>query len=112
MHPISGGGNMKNEDIERIASMLFEYSLSEDEQYILDGLVPISNELEGEINENVNVDKLENMKIFCREISNYLTHIINEDNEHLQDIQMYLLSIVLQKLIDNRKDDVHANTKC
>lgn len=104
--------DMEKKGIERIASMLFEYSLSEDEQYILDGLVSIFNELEGELNENVNVDKLENMKILCREISNYLTHISNEDNGHLQNIQTYLLIIALRKLIDDRKDDFNASTQC
>ena len=103
---------MGKKDMKKIALTLFEYSLCEDEQYILDGLLSISNKLEGEINENIDTNRLNNMRIFCREISNYLTHIMNEDNEHLQDIQMYLLSIVLQKLIDNRKDDLHANTKC
>lgn len=103
---------MKKESIKRIALTLFEYSLSEDEQYILDGLLSIYNKLEGEINENIDVNKLENMKIFCREMSNYLTHVIHEDNGHLQNIQMYLLLIALRKLIDDRKDDLNANTKC
>ena len=103
---------MEKKGIERIALMLFEYSLCEDEQYILDGLLSISNKLEGEINENIDTDELNNMRILCRELSNYLTHIENEDDEHLRDVQTYLLMIALQKLIDDRKDDSNANTKC
>lgn len=104
--------NMEKENIKRIALTLFEYSLSEDEQYILDGLLLISNKFEGEINENIDTDELNNMRILCRELSNYLTHIENEDDEHLRDVQTYLLMIALQKLIDDRKDDSNANTKC
>ena len=100
-----------NGKLKKIASILFEYSLSEDEQYILDGLLSIPNELEGELNENIDIDKLKNMRILCREMSNYLTHIMNEDNEHLQRIQLYLLLIALQKLIDDRKDDFNASKK-
>lgn len=103
---------MEKENIKRIALALFEYSLSEDEQYILDGLLLISNKFEGEINENIDTDELNNMRILCRELSNYLTHIENEDDEHLRDVQTYLLMIALQKLIDDRKDDSNANTKC
>lgn len=103
---------MEKENIKRIALTLFEYSLSEDEQYILDGLLLISNKFEGEINENIDTDELNNMRILCRELSNYLTHIENEDDEHLRDVQTYLLMIALQKLIDDRKDDSNANTKC
>ena len=110
--PILGGENMEKKGIERIALMLFEYSLCEDEQYILDGLLSISNKLEGEINENIDVDKLKNMKTLCREMSNYLTHINNEDNEHLQRIQLYLLLIAFRKIIDERKDDQDASTQC
>ena len=103
---------MEKKGIERIALMLFEYSLCEDEQYILDGLLSISNELEGELNENIDINELKNMRMLYREISNYLTHVSHEDNEHLQRIQLYLLLMVLQKLIDDRKDDSNANTKC
>ncbi|MCO7135803.1 hypothetical protein [Ligilactobacillus salivarius] len=103
---------MEKEDIKRIASALFEYSLSEDEQYILDGLLLISNELEGGLNENIDTDGLNNMRILCREMSNYLTHVSHEDNEHLQRIQLYLLLIALRKLIGNRKDDQYASTQC
>ena len=102
---------MEKKGIERIALMLFEYSLCEDEQYILDGLVSISNELEGDLNENIDINKLNNMRVLCREISNYITHIMNEDNEHLQNIQMNLLLMALRKLTENRKDDQDANTK-
>ena len=102
---------MEKEGIKRIALTLFKYSLSKDEQYILDGLLSISNELEGELNENVDVNKLENMKIFCREISNYLTHVVNEDNEHLQNIQMYLLMLALKRITEIRKDDKDASSK-
>lgn len=103
--------NMKKDNIKRIALTLFEYSLSEDEQYILDGLLLISNKFEGEINENIDTDELNNMRILCRELSNYLTHIVNEDDEHLRDVQTYLLMIALQKLIDDRKDDFNASKK-
>lgn len=103
---------MEKKGIERIALMLFEYSLCEDEQYILDGLLSISNELEGELNENIDINELKNMRIRCREISNYLTHVSHEDNEHLQRIQLYLLLIALRKLIGNRKDDQYASTQC
>ena len=96
---------MEKEGIERIASTLFEYSLSRDEQYTLDGLLSISNELEGKLNENIDNNELKNMRIFCREISNYLTHVVNEDNEHLQNIQMYLLMIALKRITEIRKDD-------
>lgn len=103
--------NMEKENIKRIALTLFEYSLSEDEQYILDGLLLISNELEGGLNENIDTDELNNMRILCRELSNYLTHIENEDDEHLRNVQTYLLMIALQKLIDDRKDDLNASKK-
>ena len=107
-----GGNRMMNDGkIKKIASILFEYSLSEDEQYVLDGLSLISNRLEGELNENIDVDGLNNMRILCREMSNYLTHVSNEDNEHLQRIQLYLLLIALRKLIGNRKDDQYASTQ-
>lgn len=102
---------MEKENIKRIALTLFEYSLSEDEQYILDGLLLISNELEGGLNENIDTDELNNMRILCRELSNYLTHIENEDDEHLRNVQTYLLMIALQKLIDDRKDDLNASKK-
>lgn len=103
---------MKKESIKRIALTLFEYSLSGDKQYILDGLLSISNELEGELNENIDINELKNMRMLCREISNYLTHVSHEDNEHLQRIQLYLLLIALRKLIGNRKDDQYASTQC
>lgn len=103
---------MEKEGIKRIALTLFKYSLSKDEQYILDGLLSISNELEGELNENIDINRLNNMRILCREMSNYLTHVSNEDNEHLQRIQLYLLLIALRKLIGNRKDDRDASTQC
>lgn len=96
---------MEKKSIERIALTLFEYSLSGDKQYILDGLLSISNELEGELNENIDINELKNMRILCREISNYLTHVVNEDNEHLQNIQMYLLMLALKRIIEIRKDD-------
>ena len=102
---------MEKEGIKRIALTLFKYSLSKDEQYILDGLLSISNELEGELNENIDINRLNNMRILCREMSNYLTHVSNEDNEHLQRIQLYLLLIALRKLIGNRKDDQYASSK-
>lgn len=103
---------MEKEGIKRIALTLFKYSLSKDEQYILDGLLSISNELEGELNENIDINRLNNMRIICREMSNYLTHVSNEDNEHLQRIQLYLLLIAFRKIIDERKDDQDASTQC
>ena len=96
---------MKKESIKRIALTLFEYSLSGDKQYILDGLLLISNELEGGLNENIDTDELNNMRILCRELSNYLTHIENEDDEHLRNVQTYLLMIALKRITEIRKDD-------
>lgn len=100
---------MVENEIKRVASILFDYSLNRNKMPIIND----SNELLIIIKKNLSSCPL-NKNVLCREVSNYLTHIINEGDEHLKEIQIYLVLIALQKLIEdeNRKDDLNASTQC
>lgn len=89
-------------EIKRVASILFDYSLNKNKMPIISD----SNELLVIINKNLSSCPL-NKNVLCREVSNYLTHIMDEGDEHLKEIQIYLTLIALRKLIEdeNRKDD-------
>lgn len=97
---------VNDEKIKKIASILIEWSIDNDEEYIIDNLSLISNELLDSVND------MPNITILCRDISNYLTHIVNESNGYLQEIQIHLLGLALQEIINNRKDDSNASTQC
>ena len=99
---------INKENIKKVASILFDCSLDENKISIINNLREISNI----INKYSSFCKFQRKNVLYREISNYITHIINEDDEHLQEVQVYLLFIALRKLIADRKDDSNASTKC
>lgn len=93
------------EKIEEMASILFECSLEENKKVTFDNFNKITHYLYEEFS-------YRSLNVLYRDISNYITHISHEDNKHLQEIQIYVLLIALQKLIADRKDDSNASTQC
>lgn len=93
------------EKIEEMASILFECSLEKNKKITFDKFNKVLHYLYAELSYRP-------LNVLYRDISNYITHVSHEDNEHLQEIQIYVLLIALQKLIVDRKDDSNASTQC
>lgn len=99
---------MNKKNIERQAEKLFQLSLVDNNNYILSELITISNSLFQNIKDDIGNNSL---ATFCRNISNILTHSCKEKNEFNRIIQIYLTTLAIKYIINNRKEDKYASKK-
>lgn len=99
---------MDKKKIEKQAERLFQLSLVDNNNYILSELTAISNSLFQNIKDDIGNNSL---KTFCRNISNILTHSCKEKNEFNRIIQIYLTTLAIKYIINNRKEDNYASKK-